>query len=299
MIDFTDVRFGYRAGAPVLDGLSLRVAPGEVFGLIGANGAGKSTAIACLLGHLRPSLGAATLAGRPLRNAHPAHRSRIAAVLQEAPLDASLSLDAHAAWLSPWFPRWNEARRRHLGDRFQLPPDRPVGTFSGGQKRLAAVSLALAAEPEALVLDEPAANLDPWNRRKLLEELACLLADQPDMAVLYSTHLLADLERLGTKAGWLAGGRLAFDLDLADLSTHWRHLTLIFDGPAPENFSLPGDLPVKTRGAVVTGIARFDSETEREAFLALTPARIEANPVSLEDVFLHWQERTEATQKPS
>ena len=199
---------------------------------------------------------------------------------------------------APWYPRWNDDRGRHLADRFQLPPDRPLGTLSGGQKRLAAVTLTLAAEPEVLVLDEPAANLDPWSRRKLLEEFSALLADQPDMAVLYSTHLLADLERLGTNAGWLADGSLAFELNLADLSTHWRHLTLIFDSQAPANFALPGGLPVKTRGAVVTGIARFDSETERDAFLSLTPARVDANPVSLEEVFLHWQERAEAAAGP-
>jgi len=298
MIAFKDVCFHYRAGHPVLSGLSLEIGPGEVYGLIGANGAGKSTAIACLLGHARPTAGTATIDGIALAGAEPAHRARVAALLQDAPVDTSLTLDEHAAWLAPWFPRWNDARRRHLADRFQLPPDRPLGALSGGQKRLAAVTLTLAAEPEVLVLDEPAANLDPWNRRKLLEELSTLLADQPDMAVLYSTHLLADLERLGTKAGWLANGRLAFELDLADLSTHWRHLTLIFDSPVPAGFSLPGGLPVKTRGAVVTGIARFDSETERDAFFSLTPARVDANPVTLEEVFLHWQERAEAAAQP-
>jgi ABC-2 type transport system ATP-binding protein len=297
MIAFRHVAFHYRKAEPVLVDLSMQVDPGEVYGLIGANGAGKSTAIACLLGHAQPTAGTATIDGIPLRGADPAHRARVAALLQDAPVDPSLTLDEHADWLAPWHPRWNRSRLRQLAARFQLPSDRPIGSFSGGQRRLAAVSLALAAEPEVLILDEPAANLDPWNRRKLLEELATLLADRPDTTVLYSTHLLADLERLGTKAGWLERGRLAFELDLADLGTHWRHLTLIFDSRVPEGFSLPGNLPIKARGAVATGIARFDSETERDAFLSLTPARVEANPVTLEEVFLHWQERAEATAR--
>ena len=94
------------------------------------------------------------------------------------------------------------------------------------------------------------------------------------MAVLYSTHLLADLERLGTRAAWLSGGKLSFEIDLAALSTHWRHLTLIFDGPVPENFALPGGFPVTVRGPVLTGIARFASEDDRERFLETAPARV-------------------------
>jgi ABC-type multidrug transport system ATPase subunit len=294
MIQFHQVRHHYRADEPVLAGLSFRVAPGEVYGLIGANGAGKSTAIACLLGLLRPKRGTAAVGGVWLGSAEPFERARAAALLQDAPVDPSLTLDEHAAWLRPWHPRWNDARRRHLADRFRLPLDRPLGALSGGQKRLAAVVLALAAEPEVLVLDEPAANLDPWSRRKLLEELSTLLADRPDIAVLYSTHLLADLERLGTRAGWLSGGKLAFELSLDELSTHWRHVTMIFDGDAPSDFVLPGSLPATVRGAVVTGIARFATERDRDSFIASTPARIEANPVTLEEVFLHWQERVEA-----
>ena len=153
MIAFQDVEFHYRGGDPVLARLALQVLPGEVYGLIGANGAGKSTAIACLLGHARPIAGTATVDGIALAGAEPAHRARVAALLQDAPVDPSLTLDEHSAWLAPWFPRWNDDRRRHLADRFQLPPDRPLGTLSGGQKRLAAVTLTLAAEPEFLVLD--------------------------------------------------------------------------------------------------------------------------------------------------
>lgn len=296
MIAFDSVQFHYHAGERVLAGLSLRVPPGEVYGLVGANGSGKSTALGCLLGLHRPTAGEATVGGVALAGAEPGHRARVASLLQDAPLDLGLTFEEHGRWLAPWHPRWNDDRRRHMGDVFRLPERRPLGSLSGGQRRLAAIAFALAAEPEVLVLDEPAAGLDPWNRRKVLEELSTLLADRPDITILYSTHLLADLERLGTKAGWLAEGRLAFELDVADLSTHWRHLTLIFDSSVPDHFSLPGGLPCTAHGPVATGLAHFDSEAEREAFLTLTPARVDAKPVSLEDIFLHWQERTEATR---
>ncbi len=295
MIDFHQLHFHYRDAEPVLRGLTFRVEPGEVFGLVGANGAGKSTALACLLGLARPASGAATLAGETFRHAPAATRARLAAVLQDAPLDLSLTLTAHGEWLRPWHPRWNAVRLPHLAARFQLPTDRPLATLSGGQRRLAAVALAMAAEPEALIMDEPAANLDPWSRRKLLEELSALLADRPDMTVLYSTHLLPDLERLGTRVGWLEDGRLAAEVRVEELAALWRHVTLIFDHAVPAGFALPGGLPFDARGAVVSGLARFESEAEREAFLLTTnAARVEASPVSLEEIFLHWRAHAEA-----
>ncbi len=299
MIAFQNVHFRHRGTRPVLEGLTLHVAPGEVCGLVGANGAGKTTAISCLLGHLLPEKGSATVDGCLLRGAHAAVRSQVAALLQEAPVDPGLSLSGHAEWLHPWHPRWSDTRCRHLADRFGLPWDRPLGALSGGERRLAAVVLTLCAEPPVLVLDEPAANLDPWSRRKLLEELSDLLADRPDTTVLYSTHLLADLERLGTRAAWLTGGRIAFEVDVATLGSHWRHVTMIFDGPVPEHFTLPGNMPATVRGPVLTGIACFATEEERERFLATAPARVASNPVSLEEIFIHWQERAEEERSSS
>lgn len=294
MIEFTNTHFHYRAQEPVLHGLSLRVQPGEVYGLIGANGSGKSTALACLLGLLHPTQGAARIGGCQMKDAAPWERARMAALLQDAPVDTALTLEEHEAWLSPWHPRWNGARLREMAARFQLPHGRRLGQLSGGQKRLAAAALTLASEAEVLILDEPAANLDPWSRRKLLEEISSLLADRPDTAMLYCTHLLADLERLGTKAGWIDAGRLAFELALEDLGARWRHITLIFDGAVPSGFALPGSLPTVIRGPVATGIATFASEVERDAYIAMAPGRIEASPVTLEEVFLHWRQHTEA-----
>jgi ABC-2 type transport system ATP-binding protein len=291
MITFDHLHFAYRRSAlPVLSDLHLHVAAGEVVGLIGRNGAGKTTALHCLLGWLRPHRGQARLSDQDFARSSPEVRARVAFVPQSVALDAALDLATHAAWLAPTAPRWNQARARHLATRWELPWDRPVGQLSGGQRRLASVLLALAREPEILLLDEPAANLDPWARRLLLEELAALLADRPATTVLYSTHLLADLERLSTRVVWLEDGRVSEDFNVEALQDTWRDLTIIFPQEVPPDFPWPGGLPFLRRGRIAQGLARFPSAAARDAFLATPDLEISAQPVSLEEIFLRRQQ---------
>ena len=109
-------------------------------------------------------------------------------------------------YLSGFYPLWDQTFGGHLRGRFELPADTPLGQLSGGERRRASILLALATRAQVLIMDEPAANLDPMARRTLLEELAGVLDDREGTTVLFSTHILSDLERIADTIGILKKG---------------------------------------------------------------------------------------------
>lgn len=160
-----------------LTGLDFAVAPGTVYGLVGRNGAGKTTALRAAMGVLRPSAGCTSIFGTDMWRATPAERARVAYVPQTQQLHSWMSLDTLSAYLGHFYPDWDAATARRIAARFELAWNRPVGVLSGGEQRKAHMTLALAARTPVLILDEPAAGLDPIARRQFIDEIVDLLAE--------------------------------------------------------------------------------------------------------------------------
>ncbi len=173
--------------------LDLSVRPGCVYGLIGRNGAGKTTLIRMLMALLRPTDGRAAILGQDMWQADEAHRQRVTYVSQELRLPRKLSVRQLCDYLATLYDRWDAAYADRLVKRFELAAERPIGAMSGGEQRKAAVLLALAARPDVLLLDEPAAGMDPIARRQLIDEIVDVLTDNGGSTVLFSTHIMADL----------------------------------------------------------------------------------------------------------
>ena len=173
---------------------TLSVPAGRVVGLVGPNGAGKTTLLRLAVGLLRPTAGTVRVLGdRPA--AGPARLGRVGFVAQEAPVYPNLSVADHlrlGAWLNE---RWDRGLAERRAARLGLDPHRRAGKLSGGQRAQLALTLAVAKRPELLVLDEPAAGLDPLARREFLEEIAGVAAEQ-GVSVVLSSHLVPDLERV-------------------------------------------------------------------------------------------------------
>ena len=139
-----------------------------------------------------------------------------------------------------------------LARRFEIPRDRPIGLLSGGEQRKAAIVLALATRADVLVLDEPAGGLDPIARRQLVDEIVDLAATG-DTTILFSTHIITDLERVAEYIGIMDRGRMVNQGRLEDLHTSTRRVQVIFPGEAPpSDFVVPGTVRSHSAGAVVT-----------------------------------------------
>ena len=203
----------YPGEVAAVKALDFDVAPGEVFGLLGPNGAGKSTTVGMLTTTVAPTAGTARLAGFDVTRQALAARRVSSVVFQEPVVDRALSgranLELHARLWGVTRPH-GDARIAELAAALGLAAllDRPVGSYSGGERRRLEIARALISEPRVLFLDEPTVGLDPRIRHELLDVIAGLRARQ-EMTILLTTHYLDEAQRLCDRVAIMNRGAIA------------------------------------------------------------------------------------------
>jgi len=275
---------------PVLDGLNLAVYPGEVFGFLGRNGAGKSTAIRLIMGITRCDAGQINVFGKPLQDDIVGIRQRIGYVAQDQNIYPWMTPRVLARFVRGFYPRWDEKRYWHLVDDFDLPAKRRIGTFSGGMKAKLALTVALATRPELLILDEPTAGMDPVARREFLD----LVREQTlrdGATTFFSTHLIDEIEAIAERIAIVESGRTIYDGALEPLCRSVKSWSTPMSGYSPG--AVPGSFAYEGASVLSEGerqgrwhmILRFsDDVLVAEDFIpheGWQPERL-----SLEDVFI-------------
>ncbi|WP_394780047.1 ABC transporter ATP-binding protein [Undibacterium sp.] len=272
------------ASQQVLNGLDWNIEPGKIVGLLGRNGAGKSTLLECMLGLRETAAGSITLLGEPATQLSAAARARIGYVPQKPDLFEWLTPVQMLDYFKAMYPRWNDAKVQALLQRwgFTLAMQaKAIGTMSVGEKQRLSIIRALAHDPEVLILDEPVSSLDPAGRRDFLRELVSGVIER-DTTVIFSTHILSDLERIAMDVAFLKDGKIGLQAPLDDLLENARRIT----GPAEalSALRLQGEI---SRGASAAGyasiIARTDAQ-ELERLQAQPALRVEG--IGLEDLFV-------------
>jgi ABC-2 type transport system ATP-binding protein len=200
-------------GRPVLNMLNLTVGRGEAVGLLGANGAGKSTLLKSLLGLQPADAGRCTLFGESSSALSPAARARIAYVPQNPGQFPWLSGQAMLRYVSSFYPAFDWNYARELAARWKLALRTPIGVLSPGQQQRLSIVRALSTRPEVIFLDEPIASLDPATRIAVIDELVSEKVQRP-LSILFSSHIIGDLERLCSKFAVLAAGEIAVFKDV-------------------------------------------------------------------------------------
>jgi ABC-2 type transport system ATP-binding protein len=187
-------RLGRRFGARwALRDCSLRLPAGGVIGLVGPNGAGKTTLLRLAVGALRPSTGEITVLGRAVTD-RPGSLAAVGFVGQDKPLYPGFTVAEMLRFGAKLNPRWDDALPRDRLMGLGIPLEQRAGRLSGGQRAQVALALALGKQPQLLLLDEPAASLDPLARRQFFQTLMEAAALH-QMTVVLSSHLLDDLDR--------------------------------------------------------------------------------------------------------
>ncbi len=213
---FRDVVRSYDGGKPVLDGVTFSMQSEEVVGLLGRNGSGKTTLMRIAMGMLFPHKGSVELFGLSPTE-HPVEvKKRIGFVAADQELPMFWSVGELIALHRKLFAKWDVAMEKQLLQQFSLPVSSRLGKLSTGQRRQAALLCAVCHRPELLLLDEPAAGLDPVVRRDFLETSIQLL-NREGTAILFSSHQMSDVERLGGRMLLLDAGRIRLDRDLVTL----------------------------------------------------------------------------------
>ncbi|MBA3475667.1 MAG: ATP-binding cassette domain-containing protein [Actinobacteria bacterium] len=211
----------FKKGPRAVDGIDLRVEPGEIYGFLGPNGAGKSTTVLMLTTLLPPTAGTARVGGYDVVRDGPKVRSVIGAALQEAALDPLLTGRDHLrlqATLQGIRRGERKVRAQELLERVGLSEaaDRKVGGYSGGMKRRLDLGLALVHRPRLLFLDEPTTGLDPQSRTALWEEVA-RLAREDGVTVFLTTQYLEEADVLANRVGIIDHGHIVAEGTPAEL----------------------------------------------------------------------------------
>jgi len=225
----------------VLRGVDLQVQRGEVLGLIGRNGAGKSSLIGCLLGLLRPQAGEARLMGAPALALDDRRKARLGYVPQQPQAFGWMKIGQLFQYLGQLYPDWDPAHAAALLQRWDLDPARAIGKLSPGEAQRLALARALAPRPALLVLDEPGSALDPVARRELLRGIVEQAVDS-DTTVLFSSHIVSDLERVASRVAFLHDGRLLLDRALDELKDNVVRVVMPAAAAARLPAALPGEL---------------------------------------------------------
>jgi ABC-2 type transport system ATP-binding protein len=213
ILEFRDISRCFKRGVPVLDGVSFSMADGEVVGLLGRNGAGKTTLIHIAMGLLSPQGGAVRVFGISPTEDPVAIKRRVGYVSEDQILPPRSTIAELIAFHRYLFDRWDEALERQLLERFGLSPGSKICRLSTGQARQVALLCAVCHRPELLLLDEPAGGLDPVARREFLETSIQLL-NREGTAILFSSHNMNDVERIGGRIVLLDKGKVRIDRDL-------------------------------------------------------------------------------------
>ena len=198
-----------------LDDFSLTVPTGSVYGLMGLNGAGKTTIIKHLAGYLVQDEGLVTIDDEEVLSNENVKR-KTAVIPDELFFFRGYSLTEMGKYYKRLYPNWNEERFREMTEDFGLSAKANLAKFSKGMKKQAAFCLSMAAMPEYLILDEPVDGLDPIVRHKLRRYVMDDVADR-QMTVLVSSHNAKEMEDICNYIGIIAGGRMIFEGDLLEL----------------------------------------------------------------------------------
>jgi ABC-2 type transport system ATP-binding protein len=202
-----------------LDGLDLDIPAGSVFGLLGPNGAGKTTALRILTGLARPTAGTAEVAGIPVGLDRPELRRRLGYLDQDPRFYGWMRGRELLELVGRLFGLDGAELRTRVGESLERAglaevAERRIGGYSGGTRQRLGIAQALLARPEIVILDEPVSSLDPEGRRDVLELVAGL---RGTLTVIFSTHVLADVERICDRVAILDRGRLVIEAPLDEL----------------------------------------------------------------------------------
>ena len=286
MIELSHVTKTFGGATRALDDLTLTVPQGVVYGLVGSNGAGKTTAIRHITGIFRQDSGSVTIGGLPVYE-NPAVKSRIGYIPDDLGVFGGGTLRELAAFYRTMYPRFDAKRYAALRDVFRLDEATPLRRFSKGMQKHAAFWLTLSLRPDYLVLDEPVDGLDPVMRRQIwslaLEDVAGY-----GTTVLVSSHNLRELEDICDHVGLLHRGGILFSRDLDDMKLGMYKMQCIFPNPLPDSAWEGFDILHKEqRGSLYTITARGSRGELLARVNALNPTFCEMLPLTLEEIFIN------------
>ena len=272
-----------------LDDISCTIPEGCIYGMVGSNGAGKSTFLRVITGVYRPDSGSVVIDGEPVYE-NPKKKAEIAYVPDSLYFINSASMERMAQLYAAVYPEFDRDRFRRLTALFELDPKKSINTFSKGMKRQAATILALATHPRYIFFDETFDGLDPIMRGRV-KNLICEDVLERRSTAIITSHSLRELEDTCDQLALLHKGGLVLESDVQNLRTSLFKIQIAFAQEFDRGrFSDIDILHFTKHGSVANMIVRGDRDRTLEKLHALCPVLLDILPLSLEEVFTYEME---------
>ncbi len=269
-----------------LDHVHCRIPEGCIYGMVGSNGAGKSTFLRMVTGVYHADEGSVLMDGEPVYE-NPKIKEQIAYVPDELYFMGGASMNRMAKLYEAAYPRFDRERFRYLADTFGLDANKSTHSFSKGMKRQAAIILALSCRPKYMFFDETFDGLDPV-MRGLVKSLICRDVLEESATAIITSHSLRELEDVCDQLALLHKGSVVLENDITDIQSGLFKLQVAFDGDFSESsFEGISVLHYSRQGAVATLIAKGDQDEVTARVKAMHPMLLDVLPLNLEEVFTY------------
>ncbi len=272
-----------------LENVSCNIANGCIYGMVGSNGAGKSTFLRMIAGVIRPDSGTVTMDGAPVWE-NPETKSKIAFVPDELYFLPGATLSRMQTLYESAFPSFDKEVFWRLVSELKLPKKKAISAFSKGMKRQAATALALACRPEYILFDETFDGLDPV-MRAYVKNLICEDVLTRKATAVITSHSLRELEDTCDQLALLHRGGLVFERDIQNLKTEKFKIQIALAAPFDkETFAFLSPLHYVQYGSVANFIVQGERNEICARLTPLQPLLLDVLPLSLEEVFTYEME---------
>jgi ABC-2 type transport system ATP-binding protein len=272
-------------GKQVLRDVSFGVSPGDVVGVLGKNGAGKTTLLELMLGFTPPTVGAVRVFGHDSHSLPGNIKARVGFVPQQDELLDQLTVGNQLRVIASFYPHWDFALIDRLCNEWGVSLEARIKSMSVGERQKLSILLAFGHKPDLLILDEPVASLDPIARRQFLEQLVAISADG-QRSIVFSSHIVSDIERLANRIWIIKQGRLDWQGDLDSLKESIVRLHIRGSRADLAEFEIPGALTVRREGAYASAVVRGWTPEAHQALENSASVQIEVEALGLEEIFL-------------
>lgn len=272
-------------GFQALHNLDLNVRKGSIYGLVGTNGAGKTTVIKHVTGVLKQDQGSITIEDLPVYE-NLQIKERVGYIPDDLYFFSSYNLKESAKFYKSVYPNWNSQRYGKMVERFELSEKRKLSKFSKGMQKQAAFILTMSSMPDYLILDEPIDGLDPIIRKLVWKYVVEDVAER-DMTVLVSSHNLREMEGICDSIGILSKGKMMIERDLDELKSDIHKIQVAFKSPIDEPYAGLNVLHRESRGTVDLLIVRNPKKLVEEVIRKNNAVIFDLLPLSLEEIFIY------------
>jgi ABC-2 type transport system ATP-binding protein len=271
----------------VLENFQMTIKEGQVYGLLGKNGEGKTTLIRMIMGIIPVDKGKILYRGKEIHFNKPLYKKEVGYIPEDSVFFGWMTIDELMSFNSSFYPGWNQKKTDELLSRFELEGKLKIKNLSRGMKLKLGLVVALAAEPELLILDDPTSGMDVPTRHDFLKGIIREILEQ-GTSILFSSHLVHELEGIIDHLGILNDGHLILEENFELVKNNARKVNLVFDGSVPGGIDFQGMLSKQIDGNKCDlGVYPW-SEDVKNNLETLKPAKMNIDFMTLEEIFIQF-----------